>query len=114
MKIQQFKTLVVTAGVCSKCGEALSRKNSGRAVTVVTQKRRRYIGQRFCLTHLPDEKKLRELLTAIPGATRKARIQKARDEAQAAGMREADLLDYCNRCGNKGAACKCPGGPYFP
>lgn len=114
MKIQQFKTLVVTAGSCSKCGETLNRKREGRAVTVVTQKRRRYIGQRFCMVHLPDEKKLKELLTAIPAAIRKARIQKARDEAQAAGMREADLLDYCNRCGNKGGVCNCPGGPYFP
>jgi hypothetical protein len=114
LKIQQFKTLIVTAGVCSKCGDPLSRKNEGRAITVVTQKRRRYIGQRFCMKHLPDEKKLRELLTAVPGSIRKARIQKARDDAQAAGMREADLLDYCNRCGHKGAKCRCPGGPYFP
>jgi ribosomal protein L37E len=114
LKIQQFKTLIVTAGTCSKCGLPLSRKNEGRAVTIVTQKRRRYIGQRFCLKHLPDEKKLKQLLTSIPGTTRKARIQKARDNAQAAGMREADLLDYCNRCGHKGDKCNCPGGPYFP
>ncbi len=114
MKIQQFKTLIVTAGVCSKCGKPLGRKNEGRAITIVTQKRRRYIGQRFCMEHLPTEKQLKQLLKAIPGAMRKSRIQKARDEAQQNGMREADLLDYCNRCGNKGARCKCPGGPYFP
>lgn len=113
MKIQHFKTLVVTAGSCSKCGEPLSRKREGRAVTVVTQKRRRYIGQRFCMIHLPDEKKLKGLLTAIPAGARKARIQMARDAANN-GMREADLLDYCNRCGHKGPSCKCPGGPYFP
>lgn len=114
MKIQQYKTLIVTAGHCSKCERPLSRKEPGRAVTVVTQKRRRYIGQRFCLDHLPTEKQLRQLLLPIPTATRKQRIQKVRDEAQAAGMRQADLLNYCNRCGHKGGVCQCPGGPYFP
>lgn len=114
MKIQQYKTLIVTAGNCSKCNCELSRKVPGRAVTVVTQKRRRYIGQRFCLDHLPSEKQLKQLLIPVPAATRKTRIQKVRDEAQAAGMRQADLLNYCNRCGHKGAKCHCPGGPYFP
>lgn len=114
MKIQQFKTLVVTSGTCAKCGASLKRQNEGRAVTVVTQKRRRYIGQKFCLVHLPDEKKLRELLHPIDSESRKARIQKAREEAQAGGMRGADLLDYCNRCGFKGGKCRCPGGPYYP
>lgn len=114
MKIQQYKTLIVTAGQCSKCGAPLTRKFPGRAVTVVTQKRRRYIGQRFCLAHLPQEKQLRQLLTPVAANIRKVRIQRVRDEAQAAGMRQADLLNYCNRCGHKGGKCHCPGGPYFP
>lgn len=114
LKIQQFKTLVVTAGTCAKCGSALSRMNEGRVITVVTQKRRRYIGQKLCLKHLPDERKLKELLKPIPTAARKERIQRAREDAQTGGMRGADLLDYCNRCGNKGLKCHCPGGPYYP
>ncbi|MBL4889942.1 MAG: hypothetical protein JKX97_07990 [Candidatus Lindowbacteria bacterium] len=114
MKIQQYKTLIVTAGTCSKCGATLNRKEAGRVVTVVTQKRRRYIGQRFCLNDLPKEAQLKKLLTPIDHVLRKARIQKVRDEAQATGMREADLLNYCNRCGHKGDKCSCPGGPYFP
>ena len=114
MKIQQIKILVVTAGNCSECNEPLNRKNEGRAISIVTQKRRRYIGQRFCIKHLPSERQLRILMKAVPSAIRKTRIQKAREEAQAKGMREADLLDYCNRCGNKGSKCRCPGGPYFP
>lgn len=114
MKIQLYKTLVVTAGECAICGDQLSRKTPGRAVTVVTQKRRRYIGQRFCEEHLPIEKSLKTLLKPVAASTRKARIQKVRDDAQVNGMRQADLLNYCNRCGHDGENCRCPGGPYFP
>ncbi len=86
----------------------------GTAITIITQKRRRYIGQRFCQACIPKKKQLERLLLKVNPNERKKRIQKIREEAQKTGMREANLLDYCNRCGHKAPKCRCPGGPYFP
>ena len=114
MRIQQYKSVVVTSGLCMSCQRPFDRKFQGRAITILTQKRRRYIGQRFCMDHLPPDRQLKNLMKPISAARRKERIQRAREAAQAVGMRRADLLDYCNRCGFKGGNCTCPGGPYFP